>query len=126
MKSPLPFLLALAVTPAIANAPQDQAYLGIFVETHVMQIAGMPKIEMPQLPPGMKLPANVMAMMPGRPHKTINVRLWSPSIAPNNANAAIAPPSASKLGDKLDLDLFRPTSAPTGGAVPHHACGDAR
>jgi len=115
MKSPLPFLLALAFTPAIANPPGDQAYLGIFVETHATQIAGMKKIDMPALPPGVKLPANVLAMMPGRPHKTINVRLWSPSIAPDNASAFITPPGGAKLGDKLDLDLFRPTSAQGGG-----------
>lgn len=69
--------------------------------------------EMPQLPPGIKLPPNVMAMMPGRPHRILNVRLWSPTIAPDNATASVAPPSGLKVGDKLDLAIYRPTAAPT-------------
>lgn len=100
------FALTLAATFVAAGTADDQAYLAILAETHVMQMAGMPKMDMPQLPPGIKMPAGFQ--MPGRPSRTLNVRLWSPTIAPANATAVISPPAGLKQGDKLDLALYRP------------------
>lgn len=110
--------LALAFAgPAAAPKPaQDQAYLAILAETKLMQMVGMPK--MPDLPPGIKLPPGVV--LPGQPQRTLQVRLWSPSIAPADATATLAPPAGLKLGDKLKLELYRPTPADeaSGGKVP--------
>ncbi|MBS1716603.1 MAG: hypothetical protein JSS72_02580 [Armatimonadetes bacterium] len=117
MTKSIPFALALAFVPAFGSVQEDKSYLGIFVETHVMQIAGVKPEPMPQMPPGFKLPASVMAMMPGKAHRILNVRLWSPSIAPSSATASIAPPEGLKLGSTLNLQLYRPTPAPTGGAT---------
>ncbi|MGV3617341.1 MAG: hypothetical protein ACO1SV_18605 [Fimbriimonas sp.] len=111
-------LLSLALAFAGGPAPkagEDQAYLAILAETKLMQMVGMPK--MPELPPGVKLPPGVV--MPGQPQRTLSVRLWSPSIAPADATATLAPPAGLKLGDALKLDLYRPTPADeTGGKTP--------
>lgn len=115
MKTSIPLSLALMALPALGSVQQDQSYLGIFVETHVMQIAGQKPRPIPQLPAGIKLPPGVAAMMPGKPHRILDVRLWSPSIAPDNATATLAIPSGLKLGEKLNLDLYRPTPAQPGG-----------
>jgi len=114
MTKSLPLIFALAATPVFAFGP-DQAYFGIFVETHTMQIAGQKVRPMPKLPAGFKLPPNVAAMMPGKPHRILNVRLWSPTIAPENATASVAPPAGLGVGDKLDLEIYRPQAAPSGG-----------
>jgi hypothetical protein len=90
----------------------SQAYLAIYAETTAMRMAGM---KMPQLPPGIdlsKIPGgqNLAAMFGGR---KLTVRLWSPSIAPADATASIAPPAGLKQGSKLDLDLYRPEAGQT-------------
>lgn len=103
----LPLLLSLAASTAPRPAADDTSFLGIFAETHSMRIAGMKMKEMPKLPPGIKLPASVRAMMPGAPSRILTVRLYTPTIAPDDATASIAPPAGLKLGDKLDLELFR-------------------
>lgn len=44
----------------------------------------------------------------GAPQRLLNVRLWSPGLAPRNASASLAPPAGLRLGRQLDLDLYRP------------------
>jgi hypothetical protein len=107
-------VLALSSTFALAaTAAEDQAYLAILAETKLTKMVGMP--EMPELPPGVTIP-NVPGMpaMPGKPSRTLNVRLWSPSIAPANATATLVPPKGLMVGDKLDLELYRPKPEQTG------------
>lgn len=109
--------LALA-SNACAYASDDKSYLAILAETKVMKIAGMPA--MPSLPAGFKLPGGrAMPQMPGQPSRSLNIRLWSPSIAPDNAFAYVVPPSGLQQGDKLNLELYRPkpeqTTADEGG-----------
>ncbi len=107
--------IALSLITAPAKPADDQAYFAIFAETKVMRIAGMPAIQMPKLPPGVKLPPGIS--IPGMPSKLLNVRLWSPSIAPDSATATLAPPSGLKLGSSLPLDLFRPTPSSGGNGA---------
>jgi hypothetical protein len=110
-------LVGLAASAA-AQTSNDQAFLGIFAETHVTRIVGMKMKAMPNLPPGFKLPASVAAMMPGPPKRSLTVRLWSPSIAPDSATATLAPPPGLMVGDKLNLSLYRPQpAAATGGGT---------
>jgi hypothetical protein len=99
----------LLASPSLPPTPKldDQSYLAILAETHEMRMAGAKQIKMPKLPPGFKLPAGVS--LPGQPSRSLSVRLWSPSIAPDSATASLAIPSGLQLGDKLDLDLYRPT-----------------
>lgn len=113
MRTSLPLILAFSAVPVLASVPQDQSYLGIFVETRQFQIAGMKPHPMPNLPPGIKLPPSVAAMMEQKPKRVLNVRLWSPTIAPDNATATVTPPSGLGI-DKMDLDIYRPSAAPTG------------
>jgi len=47
-------------------------------------------------------------MMSGEPTRVLNIRLWSPSIAPSDAFAYVTPPAGLKQGNKLDLELYRP------------------
>src|SRR4051794_38291748 len=96
--------IALVAVPALAGTADDQAYFAIFAETKVMKMPGMP--EMPELPPGVKLPPGVV--LPGRPSRQLTVRLWSPSIAPDNATASVVPPDGLKVGKKMDLEIYRP------------------
>lgn len=103
------FALLLAVL-APADAADDQAYLAILAETHVTKMVGMP--EMPALPPGMdlsSLPPEAAAMLGGGgPQRRLNVRLWSPGLAPADASAYITPPAGLKQGKRMDLELYRP------------------
>lgn len=100
-------LASLAATALTAKAADDtQAYFAILAETKVQLMPGMPKIE---LPPGIKLPPGVQ--LPGAPKRELNIRLWSPSIAPPDAKASVAPPAGLKKGAKLDLQLYRPDAA---------------
>jgi hypothetical protein len=95
--------LLLAALASLAGAVENQAYWGMFAETSVMKMAGMPEMpEMANIPdiPGM--------MIPGRPVRTLNVRLWSPTIAPKSATASIAPPAGLKVGPQMLLELYRP------------------
>ncbi len=95
---------------------QDQAFFAILAETKVGRMAGMPVIDLSELPPGFKLPPQAM-MFSGKPSRLLNVRLWSPSIAPANATASVAPPAGLKQGNKLDLELYRPEAAGGTGKV---------
>jgi len=106
-------LLVLAVAGVrgwAADVPNDQAFLAILAETKVQRMAGMP--EMPQLPPGMD-PSQIPGMAGrsmafGGPERKLEVRLWSPGIAPANAFAKLAPPAGLQQGKVLDLALYRP------------------
>jgi hypothetical protein len=98
-------LVLLCLPGTFARADDQQAYLGIFVNTWVMKMAGMPEIKLPE---GIKLPPGAAAMMPGQAQRRLDVRLWSPGIAPADARASLAIPAGLKLGPKLDLDIYRP------------------
>lgn len=116
------FVTALLVLLGIsmAVAVENQAFLGIFVETQTMKMVGMPEMPamegMPdmtalmggQVPPG-------MAMM--GPKRLFNVRLWSPNIAPKDATATLAIPKGLLLGKSLNLSLYRPEPE-TGTVTP--------
>jgi hypothetical protein len=112
-------LLVLLAAAAVVLAVGDQAYLGIFAETKVMRMAGMPP--MPALPPGVdlsKIPGmRNMPAMPGAPQRLLDVRLWSPGIAPQNAFAYVAPPEGLKQGNRLDLNLYRPQAEKVEGGT---------
>ncbi|NLC56998.1 MAG: hypothetical protein GX774_09195, partial [Armatimonadetes bacterium] len=103
-------LIAAALTLTAlttAMAAEDQAYLGLFVETKVMKMAGMPA--MPELPAGVDLSqvpglANLMGM--GAPQRALTVRLWSPGLAPKEATAHLLVPAGLKQGERLDLELY--------------------
>jgi hypothetical protein len=102
-------VLLVVVSAGTTWAVDDQAYLGVFAETRMQQMAGMPK--MPELPPGMdlsRLPGAAAMMAMGRPTRSLEVRLWSPGIAPANASAYLDVPAGLGLGKRLDLDLYRP------------------
>ncbi len=112
-------LIGLSLTIAGgAYAVDDQAFLALLAETKVTRMAGMKKMNI-KLPPGIKLkmPAGTMNMMSGEPTRSFNIRLWSPTIAPDNATAFIVPPAGLGQGDKLDLELYRPkpTETESGG-----------
>ena len=95
----------------------DQAFFAILAETKVGRMAGMPLMDLKGLPAGFKLPKEAM-MFAGVPTRILNVRLWSPSIAPAGATAYVTPPAGLKQGNRLDLDLYRPqASDTTGGQV---------
>jgi hypothetical protein len=104
-------LVLVGMTPRVA---QEQAYFAILAETKMGRMAGMPPMDLSQLPPGVKLPPQAM-MFAGKPVRVLNFRLWSPGIAPANATAAVAPPSGLKQGPKLDLELYRPEAGAVGG-----------
>lgn len=117
------YLLTLALLAVGASAQQagDKSYLGIFAETKVMRFAGRPMPKMPQLPAGVQLPPQARAAMKammGSPSRSLTVRLWSPTIAPDSATAVLMPPSGLGQGDKLDLDLYRPKPAEGTGGGP--------
>lgn len=119
-------VFALLITVTAAYAVGDQAYLGMFAETNLMQIAGMP--EMPPLPPGADMPniPGMEAMMSmGKPTRSFTVRLWSPGIAPQGATASIIPPAGLKQGNKLDLEIYRPGSEKADGAGATGQDGEA-
>lgn len=102
----------LVVTAGTALAVGDQAYFAILAETKVQKMPGM---QMPKLPEGMdlsKIPGMkdnpMLAMMRGEALRTLDIRLWSPTIAPPNAFAQVVPPERLKQGKRLDLNLYRP------------------
>lgn len=115
MIKPLILLAAVGLIPATTPI-DDQAFFAILAETKVGRMAGAPVMDFGDLPPGIKLPPQAM-MFSGKPMRLLNVRLWSPSIAPANATASVAPPAGLKQGAKLDLELYRPEGANTGGRV---------
>lgn len=104
------FVVLMLAAACSVYAAQDQAFLAILAETKAMKMVGMPA--MPELPEGIEMPADMKLpgnmMMPGAPQRVLNVRLWSPGIAPADASASIAPPAGLKQGKKLDLELYRP------------------
>jgi len=110
-------LLALLMIGGVASASRDddQAFFAILAETKLMRVVGMPPLpdNLPELPAGIKIPGGLT--MPGKPSRTLNVRLWSPSIAPDSATASLAVPAGLKQGDKLDLELYRPTAEENSG-----------
>jgi len=110
------FALALLGGFATPAASEDQAYLAILAETKIGRMAGMPPIDLSQIPAGIKLPPQAL-MFAGKAVRLLNVRLWSPSIAPADAKASIAPPAGLKQGDKLDLELYRPEGTSGSGKV---------
>jgi len=120
----------LSLPPALWG--DQTAYLGIFAETSVFKMAGMPEFSpppgagqegrndsgMPDLPEGMpgmgKMPGMGrnseagMPPMPGQAQRSLKVRLWAPGEAPQNASAELAVPSGLQLGSTLKLQLDRP------------------
>ncbi len=123
MRTVLVALALLLLCSVVAQAANDQAFLAILAETTSMKMAGMPPMpEMPAMPdmkdlpkgidlskmPGMKPGGAAIGGMFGGPKRLLNVRLWSPGLAPNDATAYITPPAGLKQGDKLDLELYRP------------------
>lgn len=104
-------LLLAAIGMACSSTPaDDQAYFAILAETKVGRMAGMPPMDLSGLPPGIKLPPQAL-MFSGKANRLLNIRLWSPSIAPAGATASVAPPAGLKQGAKLDLELYRPEGA---------------
>jgi hypothetical protein len=103
-------LLVLALLSLATRlwAADNQAYLAILAETQVHKMAGMPAIS--ELPPGIdlsKMPG-LASMLSGAPERRLEVRLWSPGIAPADAFAYVTPPAGLQQGKKLDLELYRP------------------
>ncbi|MFI5384585.1 MAG: hypothetical protein ACHQ50_00535 [Fimbriimonadales bacterium] len=109
-------VLSLLAGSLATTSSQDQAYFAILAETKVGRMAGMPPMDFGQLPPGIKLPPAAM-MFSGKAARVLNIRLWSPTIAPAGATASVAPPEGLKQGSKLDLELYRPEGTTGGGAV---------
>lgn len=108
--------LALGSGTFSTTAVDDQAFFAILAETKVGRMAGLKMPDFSKLPPGIKLPPQAM-MFSGKAARILNIRLWSPSIAPADAKAAVAPPDGLKQGPKLDLELYRPQGATSGGGV---------
>lgn len=103
-------LAAAAIGASSESSPlQDQAYFAILAETKIGRMAGMPVMDLSGLPPGIKLPPQAM-MFSGKPVRVLNMRLWSPNLAPADAKASVVPPAGLKQGAKLDLELYRPSA----------------
>ncbi|MCA1995846.1 MAG: hypothetical protein LDL56_01315 [Armatimonadetes bacterium] len=99
--------IALAAALAWQAPSTEAAHLGYFAETSLMRIAGF---EMPDLPPGMEMPEMPgMAFLPGKPQRSLEIRLWSPGVAPKDAFAFVAPPQGLGQGPRLDLKIVRPS-----------------
>jgi hypothetical protein len=108
-------LTQLALLAVLApTQTQDQAFFAILAETKVGRMAGMEVMDLSELPKGFKLPKEAM-MFAGTPTRILNMRLWSPSIAPANATAFVTPPAGLKQGTKLDLELYRPKASDVTG-----------
>ena len=106
-------MLTHAIALAVMSRPaqqENQAYCAILAETTTGRLAGM---EIPQLPPGFKLPPEA-AMFMGKTTRILNMRLWSPTIAPPNSTAVVTPPAGLKQGNKLEMELYRPKPDETG------------
>lgn len=117
-------VLALLSATAAALAVEDQAFWGVFAETRVQKMAGMPAL--PPMPPG--LDAAAMSQIPGMaamlgmgaPQRALSVRLWSPGLAPEGAIATIAPPAGLKKVPALAQAItFRWKPVP--GVLGYHA-----
>jgi hypothetical protein len=130
----IPIVVALLLAGGSLRAA-DQAYFRILAETKVMRVAGMQP--MPALPQGVdlsKLPgvdaskiAAALGMASGAPQRSLEIRLWSPGVAPPDAFAYVTPPPGLKQGSKLDLEVYRPKPEQVAGgtfnpeAVPEFA-----
>lgn len=101
-------ILTLAVCATALQAVENQAFLGIFAETKVQKMVGMPEMSEEELAAMANLPGMANMPMFGRPQRLLTVRLWSPGIAPAAASASLGIPAGLKLGPKLDLALYRP------------------
>jgi len=102
--------LALAGGFAPSTVNDDQAFFAILAETKYARMVGMEVPDLGDLPPGFKLPAEVMQWI-GKPARSLAFRLWSQGIAPDTATAWVAPPAGLKQGERLNLDLYRPKAA---------------
>lgn len=103
-----------ALALAAASTTDDQAFFAILAETKVGRMAGMPVIDMRDIPPGFNLPREAM-IFSGQPTRFLDIRLWSPTIAPPDAKAWVVPPAGLKQGNQLNLELYRPTGKGGGG-----------
>lgn len=117
MKRYIAWLLTtgLILSAGLVWAAEDdgKSYLGMFAETSLNVMPGMPKI---QLPPGFDismLPPEARAMMAGGATRRFTVRLWSDGIAPADAYARISAPDGLGQGPTLDLGLYRPKPGQT-------------
>jgi hypothetical protein len=121
-------LAASALISSLNATPQqtEKSNVGIFAETRLMRMAGMKPFKMPELPAGIKLPANIRRNMPGSPTRALLVRLWSSNSAPDNAEASLSIPSGLELGDKLDLQIYRPTPPQGGGGGGQSSSGSSK
>ncbi|HWA84526.1 MAG TPA: hypothetical protein VG820_13875 [Fimbriimonadaceae bacterium] len=109
-------IVALMAGSMIPAPKEDQAYFAILAETKVGRIAGSPPIDLDRIPAQFRSRIPPQALMfSGKAARLLNVRLWSPTIAPADAKASVAPPSGLKQGDKLDLELYRPEGASATG-----------
>ena len=117
----LVFVIVLLAAALSAYAAQDQAYFAILAETKATKMVGMPampQIDPSNLPPGVDLAKmrGISAMLSGAPQRILNIRLWSPSIAPADAFAYVTPPAGLKQGNRLDLDIYRPKAEESGAS----------
>ena len=110
--------LVLLIVATGALAADNHAYLAILAETTAHKTAGMPA--MPEMPAGVSIPnlPDLKAMLGGAPQRLLNVRLWSPGIAPADAFAYIIPPAGLKQGDRLNLEIYRPPTETVEGGKP--------
>lgn len=101
--------LVLSTLALATPMPQDgPSYFAVLAETRGMRMAGLELVK--DIPRGMNMPG--MEMMTGEFLRVLNIRLWTPSIAPNDAKATVKPPAGLKKGDKLELELYRPGTTP--------------
>jgi len=111
----LTLVAGLVLSAGLVWAAEDEgkSYLGMFAETTINVMPGMPKMT---LPPGMdinQLPPAARAMFKGGATRRFTVRLWSDGIAPADAYAKIAAPEGLGQGPTLDLGLYRPKPGQT-------------
>jgi len=120
----LVMLVSLGLCVGVGPAADDQAYLGIFAETSLTAMPGMASMPgmadmLKNLPEGVELPPQVAAMLKGgEAQRKLDIRLWSPGIAPKDATAWVVPPAGLKAGNKLNLALYRPTAQQGEVAMP--------
>jgi hypothetical protein len=103
-----------------ADDNPNQAYFAIEAETSDSRAAGLPKIQLPTgipLPAGITLPPEVRDMLAGSSSRKLSMRLWSPTVAPDGATAAVIPPAGLGQGPRLDLVLYRPKPGDGAGST---------
>jgi len=99
---------SVLATAVRAQEKRDQSYLALWATTQNMSLPGLPG-----LPKGLKLEdlppeaaAAFAALTGGR--KELEVRLWSPGVAPAGATANLDVPAGLSLGSTLPLEINRP------------------